>query len=55
MSDAKREELRAAGRIDADGNRIERCPTCGALGYVSPTGEGVATPDAVVAGVTVPE
>lgn len=38
MSDAKRAELQAAGRLRPDGSRIELCPVCG-----QPLPEGMTT------------
>jgi hypothetical protein len=57
MSDEKREQLIAEGRLRGDGSRIERCPTCGQelpegleLGQFA-----VAQPDAVAMTATAEE
>lgn len=60
MSEQKRAELIAAGRLHADGSRKERCPTCGheltaeEYAAINPSGSAVGQPEAVNPGVTDP-
>jgi hypothetical protein len=60
MSDEKRRELIAAGRLREDGTRIERCPVCGQdlpEGTTLAVGDGDANaePDAVAMGTSTGE